>query len=138
MRLTDDTYARRGRREPRRRPAGIEGGGPGRVGGRRTTAACLRFAYISPERYTPHCRPATDDDSRRNDVFIVKDDNVGRDVRPLADSSGSNSGLLPFFGACDTCDTGEGPYDQKHSFDACFCLSGPSLKSKAGLPPGRG
>jgi len=45
-----------------------------------------------------------------------------------------------FFGAwaCDTCDTGEGPYDQKHSFDACFCLSGPSLKSKAGLPPGRG
>jgi len=47
-------------------------------------------------------------------------------------------GLLPFFGACDTCDTGEGPYDQKHSFDACFCLSGPSLKSKAGLPPGRG
>ena len=85
MRLTDDTYARRGRREPRRRPAGIEGGGPGRVGGRRTTAACLRFAYISPERYTPHCRPATDDDSRRNDeMFIVKDDNVGRDVRPLA------------------------------------------------------
>ena len=137
MRLTDDTYARRGRREPRRRPAGIEGGGPGRVGGRRTTAACLRFAYISPERYTPHCRPATDDDSRRNDeMFMLRTTMLGGTSVLLPTLL--VPGLLPFFGACDTCDTGEGPYDQKHSFDACFCLSGPSLKSKAGLPPGRG
>ena len=125
MRLTDDTYARRGRREPRRRPAGIEGGGPGRVGGRRTTAACLRFAYISPERYTPHCRPATDDDSRRNDeMFIVKDDNVGRDVRPLADSSGS--GLLPFFGACDTVTLGRAPTTKNTVLTRVFVCLGPA------------